>query len=613
MASRTGSLAGLMASIFCGVGLLVAIVGLLQMRHIHSEELERLELDNLKGKDPGAALFESGDDILRSKRARVQFEKFFIPGWTLLLVLVLSLVCYYMYGLFSKPEYLRDPIKGAGMLQAAFFLGFALVQFLFGKYSVGLARYDGSRLLRPGGSFLMLTSLISVLVAIASVAVQFGYPEYDLHLSHGLTAVAGLLAFEYVINMIMEIYRPRTKGGEVALLYESRLVGMLGQPGGIFATAAQTLDYQFGFSVSNTWFYQYLERAIVWMVLLWASVFFASSCFVVLEPYEEGLLERFGKPVKVGGQDVVGPGIHVKLPWPIDKIHRYPSKAVQRLLIGVVPDEELEAEKVLVWTRAHYKEEFNMLVASREVVDSEPSGETGEQAVPVNLLTVSIPIQYEISDLGSWARNHANARDFLERLAYREIVRYLVSVDFDRIMSSGREAAARELRELIQGAADKHKVGANILYVGLQDIHPPVTVAESWVKAQGALQERERLILDAEGTAAAIVPAAEAQSRQLVLEAEAEKLTKISAALAESGQFANRVSAYEASPTTYLHRTYLNTLVAAIKPARKYIMATTNSQDVYWLNLEDNIQDEFLKVNFRDETGENMDATEQEE
>ena len=54
------------------------------------------------------------------------------------------------------------------------------------------------------------------------------------------------------------------KGRITRALYDSRLVGVLAQPEGLVATAAQTLDYQFGFKVSETWFYQFLQRSIAW-------------------------------------------------------------------------------------------------------------------------------------------------------------------------------------------------------------------------------------------------------------------------------------------------------------------------------------------------------------
>ena len=44
------------------------------------------------------------------------------------------------------------------------------------------------------------------------------------------------------------------------VLYESRLVGLLGQPESLFTTAAHALDYQFGFKVSDTWFFQFLQK-----------------------------------------------------------------------------------------------------------------------------------------------------------------------------------------------------------------------------------------------------------------------------------------------------------------------------------------------------------------
>lgn len=595
LSARAGSLAGLLTCVFCGVGVLVAIVSFLLMRHYRSEALERLELDKLKDKDASAALFETGEDVLRSKRAREQFEKYFVPGWTIMVAVVEGVLAYYLFSLFRNPD-LRAATMNQGLMYAAFFGGLALLQFIVGKYCAGLAAFDGSRLLRPVGSHLMLVSLASVVTTVALSASAFGFPRFDLHAAHGLTGLLALLAVENVVNLIMEIYRPRVKGKEVRVLYESRLVGLLGQPGGIFKTAAHALDYQFGFKVSETWFYRYVEKVFAWLILLWFGIFLGSSCFVVLEPHEQGLLERCGKPVT--GREILEPGLHVKLPWPIDRVHRYPSKAVNQFHIGYVQDEEKENDSVLVWTKPHYAEEFNMLVASRDVSPS--SEEQGSEAtVPVNLLTASIPVQYEITNVLHWARNHANASEFLERLAWREIVRFLVSVDVADIMSAGRTRAAGELRELIQGAADQYQLGARIMFVGLQDIHPPVKVAGAYEDVIGALQERETKILNAEGYSASTVPMAKADARVAVLGAEAERIRKEQAAAAEGGQFTNQMAAFVASPEVYRRRSYLNTLIASIRGARKYVIGTTNNQDSYWIDLKDSISDELLDVDFK--------------
>ncbi len=367
---------------------------------------------------------------------------------------------------------------------------FALILFLLGKYSAGLSRLDRQRLLRPGAGYMMLGALISFIVAITAGVAYFGFATWDLQVARGLCVLLGLSAIETLVGLVFEIYRPRLKGQAARLLYESRLIGLLGQPGGLITTAAQALDYQFGFKVSETWFYKFLEKALAWIILLQLAALWASTFFVVIEPTEQGLLERLGRPVT--GRAVLEPGFHLKLPWPIDKVYRSSAKQLQSFLVGVVPDPELEKERTVLWTRPHYKEELNMLVASREPVLRTDSPAT-EKAVPANLLTASIPFQYRISDLVQWTYGHANAPQLLEELANREVSRYFVTVDMEQIMSSGRLAAAEAIRQRVQQRANDLKLGVEIVFVGLQDVHPPVgsktvQVAAAFESVVGALQ-----------------------------------------------------------------------------------------------------------------------------
>src|SRR5207237_632434 len=115
-----------------------------------------------------------------------------------------------------------------------------------------------------------------------------------------LCALLAVFAVENLLALILEIYRPRVKGKLERVLYESRLVGLLGQPEGLFTTAAHALDYQFGFKVSETWFYKFLEKRIVWLLAGQFLILLFSTCFVFINAGEEGLLERFGKPVALG-------------------------------------------------------------------------------------------------------------------------------------------------------------------------------------------------------------------------------------------------------------------------------------------------------------------------
>ncbi len=320
--------------------------------------------------------------------------------------------------------------------------------------------------------------------------------------------------------------------------------------------------------------------------MLWLS-----TCTVFIEPGEQALLERFGKPQGA----VLEPGPHFKLPWPVDVVHRYQTRAIQSFLVGVVPDDKLEKERVLLWTKAHYKEEVNMLVASRQqLVNTNTTKDASAEAVPVNLLTASIPVQFTIGNLTDWAYNHEDAGALLEKLATREVVNFLVSVDIDEIMSSGRQAASKVLKDRIQKVADKHNLGVNIVFVGLQDIHPPVAVAEAYESVNAAIQARQGIIYTAEGEKAQTIPMAKAQAANILSDAGVYRLSEEAKGVAAAGRFPNQILAYEASPEVFRQRTYLDTLGQAIAPTRKYVIGLKNNKDVIIMNLEDKIRQDLV-------------------
>ncbi|MEO7299058.1 MAG: SPFH domain-containing protein, partial [Verrucomicrobiota bacterium] len=508
LARFLNSAAALVASFIFATGFLVAIVSYFQMRLEERERLEKLEFDELVKSKSSESLFATEVDTFAARRSREQFERFFVPGLTLLLVLAQGFAVYWFWKRLRTPLPLVESRASIGI---AIFGLFALVLFLFGKYSASLARLETQRLLRSSASYLLLSAYLCALVAVAiGLVVWGGVARADSLAARIFVVLLGLVALEYVGSLILEIYRPRIRGKAGRLVYESRVVGLLGQPEGVFSTAAHALDYQFGFKVSETWFYRFLQKALLWIIVVQVVLLLVSTCFVFIGTGEQGLIERFGRPISATPLE---PGMHVKLPWPIDHVNRISTREVQTFNIGFIPDEKMEKEKTVLWTRPHYKEEFNLLVASSEQIST---NQAGQQSVSANLLTVSIPVQYQISDVKSWAYKHADAGQLLEKIATREVVLYLVGVDLIEIMSSGRLKAGQELREKIQARANELQLGVNILFVGLQDIHPPVKVAEEFQKVVGATQEKEARVLQAEGYRARVLPLAEAEAHKKI-------------------------------------------------------------------------------------------------
>jgi membrane protease subunit HflK len=588
------SAAATMGTILTGYGLLVALLSYFHIGLLEREQFERMEMDELSKSRGSESLFATaGSDTFPAKRSREQFERFFIPTFTALLFVLQVAGAYWPWRKLA----VMPPINADHAKLAMSLLGLmGIILFMLGKYSSGLARLQGLKLLRPGSAYMLLSAYVNLAVIVTIAVVLGGVLNVDLIVARVLCVVSGLAAVETLMGLVLEGYRVRVEGRETRLLYESRLVGLLGQPEAIITTAAHALDYQFGFKVSDTWFYRFLEKALGWLILAQLGILILSTCFVIVEPGDEALLECFGKPM--GQNGVIGPGLHLKPPWPIGWTSSYHTDRIQTFLVGAEP----EKTETIAWAVGHAKEQ-NFLVASRE---STPEASIGQEPVgkspPVSLLAVSIPVQYQITNLASWAYVNADPVTLLTNIAEREVIQYLASADFDDLMSRGRGAASEALRENIQQQADLLKLGAHISFVGLEDIHPPTggarqKVALKFEEVIGAAETREAKILQANAHAISTTNGATGESFKQVTAAQADYYSITNVAAARAQLFANQEQAYSAAPGfkgIYEQQAYLSALIENSADARKYILATTNVPNIPILNLEDKIRTDLI-------------------
>jgi regulator of protease activity HflC (stomatin/prohibitin superfamily) len=197
----------------------------------------------------------------------------------------------------------------------------------------------------------------------------------------------------------------------------------------------------------------------------------------------------------------------------------------------------------------------------------------------------------------AWAYTNEDSSALLEDLATREVVRYLVEADMNEILSIGRQAAAVEMQARIQSAADGRTLGAKILSVGLNDLHPPVKVAPDYEKVVSAIHTKQAKILAARADAIRTNGYASSQSRSVVNKAAADAVGRETTALAQAALFTNQIPAYKAAPAVYLERAYLQGFVRATANARKYLLLTTNTHNVIQFDLQDKLSKEILSDN----------------
>jgi modulator of FtsH protease HflK len=584
------SLGGQVASVFLGLGVLVTFVSWFQMRLEENERLEKLEMDDL-ARSRGASLFEARDaGTYPARNAREQFEKFFVPGFTVLLLLLEAAAAILLWYWSGKNQAALQAKAATASL--SLFAIFALVLFLIGRFSVTIARLENHRLLRPGASFLLAGAYVCALATVGIAGVEAKYPNADFWLARALCVLLGFMAVENLLTLLLEIYRPRVKGKIARPLYESRVAGLLAQPESLFTTAAQTLDYQFGFKVSETWFFKAAQKNLATLLLIQFAVLLLSTTVVFIGAGEQAVLEHYGKPA-----GVFGPGAHFKLPWPADKVYRFRTEQIQSFAVGYT--DQTNEVPIILWTVSHAKEE-NYLVGNRASLAAAEQAGTNDalNPKPVGLITVSIPVQYQITNVTDWIYKNSDPGDLLTNLATREVVRYLAASDLNEILSHGRLEAADALRNRIQAAANEKHLGAKIVFVGLQDIHPPTAneVALTYEKVVGASQAALATNNYAQAYAIRTNALAEATAFTLTNVADANRVRLATSAFARAALFTNQIPAYEAAPSVYRQRQYLQTFAAATRNARKYVLLVTNTQDVMVFDLEDKIRDDLMNL-----------------
>ncbi len=497
------------ASFFSLAAALIWLVLLIQFHQRNLAEQEKLDMSAIASDQRADKIFQQKGEqaqlfAVAQKRLQI-LEKWFLPVFSGIIAAYQVAIGFYLLKALSdsNPAVGRQPLLCAVCMAAI-----AFVSFLLSRYATGMSSQPDWKPLRAGGSFLFGLAILSFALTIALALVQFKILTVIMVIEYCIPILLIVLGVETLLNVVLDIYRPRLAGLYSRAAFDSRLLGLINEPGEILHTAAGAIDYQFGFKVSQTWFYKLLEKAVIPLIFFGAVTLYLLSCIVVVGPDEQAIIEHFGSPKDAQGHvRLADSGITFKWPWPIDIARRYPAKRITEMYIGFVPKTDPKTGQIirepLLWGKDHYKEEYSILVASRQGLEK-----SSQSAAPVSLLKANVPVQFRVRDLYAFLYNQDDPKKRLEAICYRELARFAagatIEVDDEvalqnSLLGAGRTQAREVLTRNIQAAADKAGLGVEIVFLGIQGIHPPTQVAADYEKVVGAVQKKQAAILRAEG------------------------------------------------------------------------------------------------------------------
>lgn len=286
-------------------------------------------------------------------------------------------------------------------------------------------------------------------------------------------------------------------------------------------------------------------RRLLWAAVVFVVVVFAvGTLFYSIAPDEEGVVLRFGEHV-----NTTAPGLHMKLPWPIDEVRPVPVQKIRTLEFGF--HTQGEAGRV-----THYGAPTNEEKRVAEML-------TGD----LNLAHVEWIVQYRIDDayqylfkLGGESSQQFAVEETIRDTSESVIRRLVGDVSVDEVLTFGRDRIAGQAKMELQELLNRFESGVNVVAVKLQTVSPPDPVKDAFDSVNRARQNKERVINEAKGKRNALIPAARGERDRVIAESEGYRERVVRTAQGRANAFLAQLKAYRTAPEVTRSRMYLETM-----------------------------------------------------
>jgi len=456
-------------------------------------------------------------------------------------------------GLYFLPAF-ESADKAAGSLG----LAGALLAVAFGA-SV-LARYYGATAAEQLPDALGLATLARVgtwLAFLAAVSLALraaGRPLGEREVVLILAAVPAALAAEMLLLGLWGVIRRHGANADFgADLQISRFLGSSFNP---FQSLFIAVERTFGVDVRSSWALTFLRRTSAPVVCGLAVVAWMLSAVVMVDASQRAVRERFGR---VQPDQVLEPGLHVGLPWPLDRVQVVDVHRVREVPIGYA---EPKVGANALWTKLHAAEEFNLLLGDGR-----------------DLVTVNAELQYRVGDIHAWLYGTQNPEVALETLAYQVLMNATVDQSLAQVLSADIGNFSARMTASIQTLADRHNLGVEVVSFNLRGLHPPVAVATDYQAVVEAQIEKRTVVMRAQAYRYKALPKAEADGFVATREAQAERADRLSSASGEAIAFKVLGVQFSVSPELYRFRRRLETIERVLAETPFYVIDSRIERD----------------------------------
>jgi regulator of protease activity HflC (stomatin/prohibitin superfamily) len=332
-------------------------------------------------------------------------------------------------------------------------------------------------------------------IGIAAVLRSFGF-AWALWIEQAVAILIVAVALELIVRSLLVAFVPFAPIAQRRTVADSSLAGFLRFSAPSFQALNTAVRQQFGIDLSRSWALAFVQRAMLPIALVMGILAWGVTGITALGLNERAVYERFGEPVAV-----LGPGLHVHLPWPmgvmrgveLGVIHDIPiamsplgdAGQTARQSTGVDQQQQLVGAEALppassdrLWDASHPSEQSYLIA-------SEANGQQTFQIADADLRVV-YRVGLTDADAMSAAYRVADPETLIKASTGQLLVRYFARYTLAEVLGQNREAFANEFRVSLQGQLDRLSSGIEAIAVVIEAIHPPAGAASAYRNVQAA-------------------------------------------------------------------------------------------------------------------------------
>jgi modulator of FtsH protease HflK len=291
------------------------------------------------------------------------------------------------------------------------------------------------------------------------------------------------------------------------------------------------------------WTGRRLRAAVPGIALLALAAAYLCSGFYVVATDERGVVRRFGAVV-----EQVGPGMHYRLPWPIDRIDVLKTTSVIKTGIGfALPDNA---------SGSQYATGMELL-----------TGDT-------NIVSIALVLQYIIGNPADFLFRAEAPQVLVDTVAQAVLTQAVAAMPIDEVLTTGRVAIQDKVKTRTQEILDRYQSGVEITSASIMAMTLDRSVAEAFQDVANAMADRDKVQNEARAYQNDQVPKARGEARTVIAGAEAYRQQRIAEAVGEADRFEVLLREYEKAPEITRSRLYLDAMEKILPKVKLYMLDT---------------------------------------